>query len=106
MENVLGIQGSEGTREADKRAGSSRSCRSDRQHTVLSNDSCRSRGYSSDSSRSSSCSTNSKTSKHNQERKAGGMPSTKTSDRLNVPKVATPHQSPQQKQLKMTDLEA
>ena len=30
----------------------------------------------------------------------------KTSNRLDVPEVATPHQSPQQKQLKMTDLEA
>ena len=30
----------------------------------------------------------------------------KTSNRLKVPEAMTPHQSPQQKQLKMADLEA
>ena len=34
------------------------------------------------------------------------MSGPKTSDRLDMPEVATPHQSPQQKQLKMADLEA
>ena len=30
----------------------------------------------------------------------------KMSDRLDIPEIATPHQSPQQKQLKMADQEA
>ena len=106
MENVLGIQSPEGTHGADEKAEGSCSHRSDWQHTVLSNDSRRSRGYSSDSSQSSSHLTGSKTSKCRQERKAGGSSSMKTSDRLDVPEIATPHQSPQQKQLKMMDLEA
>ena len=72
MENVLGIQSPEGTHGADKRAEGSRSHCSDRQHTVLSDDSHRSRGYSSDSSWLSSCSTGSKTSKCHWEREAGG----------------------------------
>ena len=106
MENVLGLQSPEGTREANRRAGSSRSHHSDQQHTVLSDDSCKSRGYSSDFSWSLSRSTSSKTSKRCQECKAGGTSSTRTSHQLDVPEVVTPHQSPQQKQLKMADLEA
>ena len=106
MENVVGIQSPKGTHGANKKAEGSRSCHSDWQHTVLSDDSCRSRGYSSDSSRPSSSLTGSKTSKCHRECKAGGSSSVKTSDRLDVLETATPHQSPQQKQLKMTDLEA
>ena len=98
MENILGIQSPKGTHGTNKRAGGSHSHRSNQQHTILSDNSCKSRGYSSDSSQSSSRSTGSKTSKCHQEHKAGGMSSTKTSDRLDVPEVATPHQSPQQKQ--------
>ena len=106
MENVLGIQSPEGTHGADEKTEGSRSRHSDWQHTILSDDSHRSRGYSSDSSWSSSHSTGSKTSKCHWERKAGGSSSMKTSDRLDVPEIATSHQSPQQKQLKMMDLEA
>ena len=104
MENVLGIWSPKGKCENDGRTSHSR--HNNQQHTVLSNDSRRSRGYSSDSSQSSSCSTNSKSSKCQWKHKAGRTSSTKTSNRLNVPKAMTPHQSPQQKQLKMTDLEA
>ena len=50
MENVLGIQSPEGTHEANGRGESSHSHHSDQQHTVLSDDSRRSKGYSSDSS--------------------------------------------------------
>ena len=103
MESVLGIQSPEGNHENDR---APRSCHSNQQHTILSDNSRRSRGYSSDSSRSSSCSTNSKSSKRGRERKAGGTSSTKTSNKLDVPEAMTPHQSPQQKQLKMADLEA
>ena len=103
MESVLGIQSPEGNHENDR---APRSCHSNRQHTVLSYNSRRSRCYSSDSSRSSSCSTNSKSSKRGRERKAGGTSGTKTSNKLAVPEAMTPHQSPQQKQLKMADLEA
>ena len=106
MENVLGIQSPEGTHGTDEKAEGSRSRHSDRQHTVLSDDCCRSRGYSSDSSQSSSHLTGSKTSKRHLECKTGGSSSTKMSDRLDIPEIATPHQSPQQKQLKMMDLEA
>ena len=38
--------------------------------------------------------------------KVGGTSDAKMSNKLEVPKATTPHQSPQQKQLKMTDLEA
>ena len=106
MENILGLQSPEGTHEADRGAGSSRTHHSDRQHNVLSNDSRKSRGYSSDSLWLSSRSTSSKTSKHCQEHKAGGTSSTRMSDWLDVPEIVTPNQSPQQKQLKMADLEA
>ena len=98
MKSVLGIQSPEANREGDERVSHSR-C-SDQQYTVLSNDSRRSRGYSSDSSWSSSHSTNSKTSKCQREGKAVRTSGTKTSNKLDVPEAMTPHQSPQQKQIK------
>ena len=104
MENVLGILSPKGNCENNGRT--TRSFHSDQQHIILSDDSRRSRGYSSDSLWSSSCSTNGKSSKCRWEHKAGRMSSTKASNKLDVPEATTPHQSPQQKQLKMTDLEA
>ena len=95
MQNVLGIQGPEGSCEEDAKHPSSR--HSEHQHTAFSNDGRRSKGYSSDSSRSSSHSTNSKTSKRQREHKAVGMSGVKLSSKLEVPEATTPHQSPQQK---------
>ena len=61
MKNVLGIQSPKGNCENDRRTP--RSCRSDRQHTILSDNSRRSRGYSSDSLQTSSHPNNGKSSK-------------------------------------------
>ena len=74
-----------------------RSRRSDRESTVLSDSSRRSRGHSSDSSRSSCRSTGSK--RHRDPK--GKQP--KDSDTLNVPESTTPRQSPRQKLIKMTE---
>ena len=74
-----------------------RSRRSDKESTVLSDSSRRSRGHSSDSSRSSCHSTGSKR-RHDQKVKPSEEPST-----LNVPEPTTPRQSPRQKQIKMTE---
>ena len=75
----------------------SRSRRSDRESTVLSDSSRRSRGHSSDSSRSSCRSTGSKR-RHDQK----GKPSKEVST-LQAPEPTTPRQSPRQKQIKMTE---
>ena len=74
-----------------------RSQRSDKESTVLSDSSHRSRGYSSDSSRSSCRSTGSK-----RRRDPKGNPS-KDTDTLNVPESTTPRQSLRQKLIKMTE---
>ena len=71
--------------------------RSDKESTVLSDSSRRSRGYSSDSSRSSCRSTGSK---HRRDPK-GKQP--KDSDTLNVPESTTPRQSLHQKLIKMME---
>ena len=74
-----------------------RSRRSDRESTVLSDSSRRSRGYSSNSSRSSCRSTGSKRRRDPK----GKQP--KDSDTLNVPESTTPRQLPRQKLIKMTE---
>ena len=63
MESVLGIQSPEGGCEADERGIIQHSHHSNRKHTILSDDSRRSCGYSFDSYQSSSWLTNSKSSK-------------------------------------------
>ena len=74
-----------------------RSRRSDRESTVLSDSSRRSRGHSSDSSRSSCRSTGSK------RRRDPKGKTPKDPDTLNVPESTTPRQSPRQKLIKMTE---
>ena len=74
-----------------------RSRQSDRESTMLSDGSRRSRGHSSDSSRSSCRSTGSKRRRDPKEKHP------KDSDTLNVPKTTTPRQSPRQKLIKMTE---
>ena len=74
-----------------------RSQQSDKESTVLSDGSRRSRGHSSDSSRSSCRSTGSKRRHDPKER----LP--KDPDTLNVPESTTPRQSPRQKLIKMTE---
>ena len=70
---------------------------SDKESTVLSDSSHRSRGYSSDSSRSSCRSTGSK------RRRDPKGNSSKDPDTLKVPESTTPRQSPRQKLIKMTE---
>ena len=79
---------------------SRRSCRSDREPTVLSDSGRLSRGYSSDSSRSSCWSTGSK---HHHNRKEEKRSETQGTNQLNLPESTTPRQSPWQKQIKMTE---
>ena len=104
MESVLGIQSPEGGNRSSEGCCLPCSQCSDQQHTVLSDYSWWSYGYSSNSSQSSSRSTNS--SECQCECRTGGAMNTKSSDQLEVPETTTPHQSPQQKQLKTADLNA
>ena len=74
-----------------------RSCRSDRESTVLSDGGRRSRGHSSDSSRSSCRSTGSKRHRDRKEKQP------KDSSQLYVPEATTPQQSPHQKLIKIME---
>ena len=76
-----------------------RSRQSDKESTVLSDGSRRSRGHSSDSSRSSCRSTGSKRRRDQKEKQ---NPEPQDLSQLNVPESTTPRQSPCQKLIKMT----
>ena len=98
MESV--VLGSPDRDPTNEESPPSRSRRSDRESTVLSDDDRRSRGYSSDSSRSSCRSVGSK---RHQDQKEKPLPKPKGSSQLNPPETTTPWQSPHQKQIKMTE---
>ena len=95
MKSVL-IRSPEGDQNAGKDK-SRRSRHSDREPTVLSDSSWPSRDYSSDSSRSSCI-----TRRHDRKEEKRSEPP--SMNQLNLPESTTPWQSPQQKQIKMTEL--
>ena len=98
MKSVL-IGSPDGNQTAEKNESRRRS-RSDRESTVLSDGGRRSRGHSSDSSRSSCPVTGSK---RRRDRREKEHPEPVDSSQLNAPEATTPQQLPCQKQIKMTE---